>query len=141
LLKVACRWPGRDLNPQHESYESDTLPLDHLHLPISISPAAVLRRLAAVLRSSCGVLRLSDRPFTLDLDVSGRHTLCFTVLSLYCIYLFIVKPLNFASLMFILGRFQSPVEVENNSVKILDILAYKLPVICDMMRGATHSYD
>jgi len=32
LLKVACRWPGRDSHSQRESYESDTLPLDHLHL-------------------------------------------------------------------------------------------------------------
>ena len=32
MLKVACRWPGRDSHPQRESYESDTLPLDHLHL-------------------------------------------------------------------------------------------------------------
>jgi len=32
LFKVACRWPGRDSHPQRESYETDTLPLDHLHL-------------------------------------------------------------------------------------------------------------
>ena len=32
MLKVACRWPGRDSHPQRKSYESSTLPLDHLHL-------------------------------------------------------------------------------------------------------------
>jgi len=32
LLKVACKWPGRDSHPQRESYEFNTIPLDHLHL-------------------------------------------------------------------------------------------------------------
>ena len=32
MLKAACKGPGRDSNSQRESYECDTLPLNHLHL-------------------------------------------------------------------------------------------------------------
>jgi len=56
LLKVACRWPGRDLNPQHESYESDTLPLDHLHLPLSSLECEGSEYIAA----SCGRTAVSS---------------------------------------------------------------------------------
>jgi len=31
-LNVACKWPAVRFEPQPESYESDTLPLDHLQL-------------------------------------------------------------------------------------------------------------
>jgi len=58
LLKVACIWPGRDSHAQRESYESDILPLDHLHLQRHMS----VNNLPRVATRQCAGRESNQRP-------------------------------------------------------------------------------
>ena len=57
LLKVACKGPGQDSHSQRESYEYDTLSLDHLHLE-----AHGREQLPTVATRQCACLEPNLRP-------------------------------------------------------------------------------
>ena len=59
MLKAVCKGSGRDSHPQRESYESDTLPLDHLHLQRHMGSNNLLR----VATQQCAGRESNLRPF------------------------------------------------------------------------------
>ena len=78
MLKAACKSPGRDSHSQRESYESDTLQLDHLHLQRHMG----VNNLPRVATRQCAGRELNLRPLDHEsnaLPLHYRATTCFDV--------------------------------------------------------------